>query len=91
MRLLWGYVFLVFLIFPVHFAKAHQAGESYIYLNVGEDRLSGRYEIPLRDAGLLFDLDADGDGDVSEREFEARLQDIQAHFQPRIAFQIGGS
>ena len=70
-------------------ALAHSVGESYVWLNVEEDRFSGRVEINLDDIRekLGIDVPKAGSGDVDDREpvlaaNQARiLEYIEEHFQ----------
>ncbi|MCG8444031.1 MAG: HupE/UreJ family protein, partial [Caulobacterales bacterium] len=67
-------------------AEAHRTGESYIYLNVTDESLSGRFEITLEHLGAFMDLDADGNGAVTKSEFEARRDAVFAALAERLIF-----
>ena len=41
-------------------AGAHAGAQSYVYLDVGEDTLGGRLEVPIDDLASTLDLDLDG-------------------------------
>lgn len=71
-------------------ASAHQTGESYVYLNVTDTTLDGRYEIPIKDLQLIFDVDPNRDGRTDAEEFDAKKVEILAHFEKRIGFSIDG-
>jgi hypothetical protein len=43
-------------------ARAHKASDSYLNLEVQQERIEGRWDIALRDLELAVGLDADGDG-----------------------------
>jgi len=72
-------------------AGAHNDGESYVYLNVGEMSLSGRFEILMRDVARVAPVDTDGDGLVSEAEFDTGREAVYAALQPAIAFDVLGN
>ena len=86
---------LALLIFVVGFAiyaspaNAHRAGESYVYLNVTETSLAGRFEIALHHMSQATTLDADGDGVVTEAEALAKADEIRAYLTPRLRFFDG--
>lgn len=77
--------------FLVSTASAHRLGESYIYLNVTDQALSGRYEVTLTDLAKVGSFDADADGVVSETEFNAAAARVYAYLQPRLRFYHQGS
>lgn len=70
-------------------AKAHSTGESYVYLNVTEEGLSGRFEVPFKEVDKAIPLDMDGDGTITEDEFTANADSIYAYLQPRLVFYDG--
>jgi len=69
--------------------SAHSDGESYVYLNVTEDSLSGRFEIPFQELNKAIALDADGDGTITENEVGAVAEEIYAYLEPRLVFYEG--
>ena len=85
-----GWLFIVTAFFAIaDRAQAHSLGESYIFLNVTEDDLSGRFEVPFQELNKAVPLDADGDGTITKDEFDASAQDIYDHLQPRLVFFEG--
>ncbi|MDX1784496.1 MAG: HupE/UreJ family protein [Roseovarius sp.] len=82
------YLILVAALAPT-LAAAHRTGESYVYLNIGETSVSGRFEILLNDLGNSMALDDDGDGVVTEQEFDAHSADAYARLQSDLTFFIG--
>jgi len=83
-RLSWLQVVLTLLYAGV--VQAHSLGESYIYLDVSEDSLSGRFEIRLEDLSKIFPLDTDRDGEITEQEFLAESAAVQKYLAPRLVF-----
>lgn len=69
-------------------AEAHRQGESYVYLDVTENSLSGRFELTNADLDLLFKLDTDDDGAVSQAEMNAKAVEIYRFFEPRLSFIV---
>ena len=68
---------------------AHSTGESYVFLNVTEESLSGRFEVPFQELNKAIPLDLDGDGAITKDEFEALAGDIYAYLEPRLVFYEG--
>lgn len=67
-------------------AQAHSLGESYIFLDVAENALSGHFEIRLDDLNKTFSLDENGDGEVSEQEYAVRSAEVQRYVESRLTF-----
>jgi len=85
---------LIFLMFGIGLIPAeglaHRKGESYVYLNVGETSLAGRYEFNIQDFDQVLKLDDDGDGVVTQDEFDARKDEIYEILQPGLVFLLAG-
>lgn len=71
-------------------ASAHRLNESYIYFNVTDTSLAGRFEATLPDIDAALDVDADGDGTVSEAELRANADRIFAFFEDRLFLSHAG-
>ncbi len=69
--------------------EAHRLGESYVYLTVSDESLTGRLEITLTDLNKTFSLDADDDGIVSAEEFAAQAKQVEAYLAPRLVLYHG--
>jgi hypothetical protein len=67
-------------------ARAHRPGESYVYIDVTDDGLSGEFHIRLEDVAKAFDLDRDGDGITTEAEVAAGADSIRADLAGRLFF-----
>ncbi|MEL6961225.1 MAG: HupE/UreJ family protein [Pseudomonadota bacterium] len=70
-------------------ARAHSTGESYVYLNITETSLSGRFEIPFQELDKAISLDVDGNGTISKDEFDSNAQQVYEYLQPRLVFYDG--
>ncbi len=68
----------VFFVAPV---SAHNAEDSYVYLNVTETSLSGRVDFPFGDLreALGFELDPDAGSAAWEEELQGRYDDLVAY------------
>jgi len=71
--------------------EAHRTGESYVYLNVMKDSLSGRFEIPFQEVDKAIPLDSDGDGTITKEEFTANAQAVYDYLQQRLIFYEGAT
>ena len=71
-------------------ASAHNAGQSYVYLNITDRALSGRFEVTLQDLNRVLPLDTDEDGKISASEYEASKDKIGAYLRDRLLFRHDG-
>jgi len=71
-------------------AAAHKPSDSYLTLAADGNRLTGRWDIALRDLDMALGLDADGDGNITWGELRARHADIAALAQARLALAADG-
>ena len=72
-------------------AQAHKPSDSYLSLTVTEDRLSGQWDIALRDLDFAIGLDADGNGEITWGEVRAKHADIAAYALARLAVRSDGT
>ena len=82
----WAYACLIWLPFTFT-TSAHQLGESYVFLEIHTNGLSGRVEVLLDDLKRVLDLDQNSDGKITEVEVTPRESDIRSYLAER--FQIG--
>ena len=66
---------------------AHRPNESYIYFNVTDDTLSGRFEATLTDLDAAMDIDRDNDGKVTRDEALAAANEIFEFLRNATAIQ----
>ena len=71
-------------------AMAHKASDSYLVLQVKGREVAGQWDIALRDIDFAIGLDANGDGDITWGEVEARHADIAAWALGRLKLERGG-
>jgi len=76
---------------PAGTASAHRYDESYLYLDVGDNSLGGRVEMPYGDLRTVFGLDLTGDIDEITAELEANLTDLQEYAEARTSIGSGGA
>ncbi len=76
---------LPFLLLLASFAcHAHKPSDSYLRLKLDGARVTGQWDIALRDLEQAIGLDADGDGDITWGELRARHADISAFAMARL-------
>ena len=71
-------------------ALAHKPSDSYLSLNVEAARISGQWDIALRDLDHAIGLDANGDGEITWGEVRAKHADIAAYALARLNITTGG-
>ena len=81
---------LVLLLLWVAPVQAHKASDSYLALSLADDRLSGQWDIALRDLDYAIGLDADGNGEITWGEVRAKHDEIAAYALARLAIVADG-
>ncbi len=71
-------------------ALPHKASDSYLVVNVKGNEVSGQWDIALRDIDFAIGLDANGDGEITWGEVQARQADIAVWALGRLTLQRGG-
>jgi hypothetical protein len=71
-------------------ASAHRLDESYVYFNVTDDTLAGRFEATVADLSRALALDDDGDGEITEEELQRNAGPIFEFFEARLVISAGG-
>ena len=84
MKLIAWKLSLVFLLLLPSSAFAHRLGESYVYFQVTDDQLTGRFEALASDIDKVLALDTDGDGKVSKEEISAEGDKVFRFFADRL-------
>ena len=72
-------------------ALAHKPSDSYLSVTVGDDGISGQWDIALRDLDFALGLDADGNGEITWGETRARHGEIAAYALARLAVRADGA
>lgn len=72
-------------------AAAHSPDQSYIYLDVTDTTLTGRYEAGFKDLDAVLGIDADEDGTVTEEEMRAADAAITAYLVDNLLMEAGGT
>ncbi len=72
-------------------AQAHKPSDSYLAITVADDKLSGQWDIALRDLDFAIGLDADGNGEITWGEVRAKHSEIAAYALARLAVRGDGA
>jgi hypothetical protein len=67
-------------------ASAHLASDSYLHIDIGADgRVTGQWDIALRDLDVAVGLDANMDGNITWGELRARRQAVENYAFNRLS------
>ena len=89
-RALLGVLSLVAALLWSGAAMAHSSSNSYLTLSAPEGRLTLRADLHLRDVDLIFDLDADRDGQVSWGETQMRSAELGSWLDQGLHLSASG-
>ena len=81
MRRLAAIFLLSLWIAPAH---AHKPSDSYLALSLQGDKVTGQWDIALRDLDFAIGLDADGNGEITWGEVKAKHNEIAAYALSRL-------
>jgi hypothetical protein len=82
------WLLLFFLCFCSYRALAHQGSTSYLTLIVENNRVHGRWEIPVRDLDLALGLDVNVDQKVSPEEIATAFEEIESFALPQVKLRL---
>jgi HupE / UreJ protein len=71
-------------------AGAHSSGNSFLALNLRDDRPMLRVDLSVRDLDMVFDLDADRNGEVTWREVLARQREVGIWLNAGLQLEVAG-
>jgi hypothetical protein len=71
-------------------SSAHDGTTSYLTFLVEEDRITGRWNLPLSDLDLVLGLDADRNRKVSSDELGQRFSDVEAYALRHLQLRVDG-
>ncbi len=70
-------------------ALAHKPSDAYLFVTVGETAVDVRWDIALRDLDAGFDLDADGNRELTWGETKAHFDEIDRYALARLSIDEG--
>jgi len=71
-------------------AAAHKLDQSYVFFQVNEDKLTGRFEVILEDANKIVPMDTDGDGKITREEFLPKASEVFESLEKGLTLKSGG-
>jgi len=89
MKALYRWSLALLLCLGCAFAQAHKPSDSYLALSVQGDRVTGQWDIALRDLDFAIGLDADGNGEITWGEVKAKHEEIAAYALARLSIAAG--
>jgi hypothetical protein len=72
-------------------AQAHKPSDAYLALSVQGGRVTGQWDIALRDLDYAIGLDADGNGEITWGEVKAKHREIAAYALARLTIAGDGA
>lgn len=72
-------------------ASAHKPSDSYLVLTVAGDKVSGQWDIALRDLDFAIGLDSNGNGEITWGEVRAKHAQIDAYALARLTLALDGA
>lgn len=76
--------------FAASVAHAHKASDSYLSLQVDSEKITGQWDIALRDLDIVLDLDRNADAVIDWGEVRTRHADIAAYALSHLALKQSG-
>ncbi len=70
-------------------AFGHNLGQSYAYLKIYDDKITGRFEIILDDLNLLLSRDTAGNR-ITKENLNEHLVEINEYYQNHVTFTVNG-
>src|SRR5438093_3797279 len=84
----WALVSIMVLMpFP---AQAHKPSDSYLSLTIEGEKITGQWDIAIRDLDYAIGLDGNEDGAVTWGELKARQQEIATYVLERLQIKVNG-
>lgn len=80
---LWWGLLSVLLLLPATEARAHKEGQSYLYLQVYQDRVSGRFEVSLADFNAALRLTGT-DREITANTLDQRIGFLQDYYRQHV-------
>ena len=71
-------------------AHAHKPSDSYLTLQVADEKVTGQWDVAIRDLDFALGLDGDDDGSVTWGELKQARPAIEDYLRRRLQFQFDG-
>jgi len=79
------------LFFPLQECLAHALEQSYVYLTVSDNSLSGRIELNIPDLNSALGTDLATDGSLTEADIAPLIEDIRVYLTSRVGLAPNGA
>ena len=92
-RKIWpiiNFIAAILLFFPLQQSHAHAVDQSYVYLTVSDDSLSGRIELNIPDLNKILGTNLPTDGSLTSAEIAPYVADIHDYLTSRVGFTPNG-
>ncbi len=89
--ILWSLMLMSAMLAHAPVASAHKASDSFLTLQINGTKITGQWDIALRDLDLVLELDRDGDNIISWGEVRTRQADIDAYARSGLELKSGQS
>ena len=83
-----AYAWLASVLLQTPNAKAHALEQSYVFLNIDDERIEGYFELAVADVNQVLGLDFRTDLSVTIDEAGARLNKIVPYVLERVSFKV---
>jgi HupE / UreJ protein len=84
----WWMLLLVALVAAATTTRAHNLGESYLYLQIYNDRIDGRFEISLQDLNRGFGFTGTG-SEITAANLDDRVGFLEDYYRRHVAIAAG--
>lgn len=81
--ILWWGLLVALLFFPAGEARAHTVGQSYLYLQIYQDRISGRFEVPLAEFNAALRLTGT-DREITKGNLDEKVGFLRDYYLSRV-------
>jgi hypothetical protein len=81
---------LLFCAVGIPAAQAHLSSDSYLRIDVGDQAITGQWDIALRDLDVAVGVDVDGNGDITWGEVKAKRREIESYAFNHLSVSGGG-
>ena len=70
-------------------ASAHKLGQSYIFLSIDDNAITGRVELTIADLNKIMNLTLPTDHSVKPSQIEPYIENIKSYYYQNVEINIG--
>ena len=86
--LLLGSLFLIFTILSLRLLYAHSLGQSYIFLRIHDEKITGTFEITLRDINKALDIKLQ-ENQINSANLNDKIAEVHNYYREKVQFYEG--